>query len=160
METTRQELDNTYESRDLILTSDIRRHLYRAAGWAKFLAIIGFAMVGCMLVISISMKYIMDENTSDLGDMYPPETSTFYFSAIYLLMAILCFFPYLYMFRFATRMQFAISKGDQADLEFSLKNLKMLFTFGGILTIIGFVFMVIILFLVVAFISSLASFRY
>jgi uncharacterized membrane protein (DUF485 family) len=52
----------------------------------------------------------------------------------------LYFFPCLFLFRFASKMKHALAANDQAQLNTSFQNLKSLFRFVGILTIIFLAF--------------------
>jgi len=58
-------------------------------------------------------------------------------SVFYILMALLYFFPCLYLFNFASKMQIALRNNDQDHLNESFKNLKSTFRFVGILTIVS-----------------------
>ncbi len=59
-----------------------------------------------------------------------------FLSIVYVLVALLYFFPCLYLFRFSTRMQTSIRSNDQRLLNSSFSNLKSCFKFMGILTIV------------------------
>ncbi|MBS1611091.1 MAG: hypothetical protein JSS70_20525, partial [Bacteroidetes bacterium] len=55
---------------------------------------------------------------------------------IYILIAAVYFFPCLFLFHFANKMKTALAANDQELLNTSFQNLKKLFRFMGILTII------------------------
>jgi hypothetical protein len=55
---------------------------------------------------------------------------------LYAGLALLYFFPCLYLFRFAQKMKQALNHSDQESLITSLGNLKACFRFMGILTIV------------------------
>ena len=106
--------------------------------WAKFLAIVGFVMSGIFLIIFIYyVSTLLNFNTAR-GEGHPPYS---YYSGItlltYLLMAILSFFPCLYLLRFASRMQRALRNNDQEELNDSFRNLRACLRFVGILTVIS-----------------------
>jgi hypothetical protein len=52
-------------------------------------------------------------------------------------MAVVGFFPLLYMLRFANQMRTALDGNDQEKLNESFQNLKRYFRYFGIITIIG-----------------------
>ncbi|MGZ8558599.1 MAG: DUF5362 family protein [Chitinophagaceae bacterium] len=127
-----------------------RAHLADAAKWAKFLAIMGF--IGCALVVLIGIFFgsFFSMFSSQLGADNPynqlPVSSTGFGGAMavmYVLIALVYFFPCLYLFRFATRMKNALASNDQAMLNTSFQNLKAAFRFVGILMIIGLCFWVL-----------------
>lgn len=116
-----------------------KNHLAEAARWAKFLAIVGFIMCGLMVVLAIFAGSIIGQ--MDSYSRY--ETSADVTSAaavtvaiFYIIGALLCFFPYLFLFRFASKMKFALSSNDQEMLNASFQNLKVTFRYVGIVTII------------------------
>jgi len=59
-----------------------------------------------------------------------------FIAIFYIGIAILVFFPYLFLFRFATRMKAALNTNDQLTLNASFQNLKIMFRYVGILTIV------------------------
>jgi hypothetical protein len=52
------------------------------------------------------------------------------------MIALLVFFPSLYLFNFASKMKRAFQGNDQQVLTASLKNLKSFFKFYGIFTVV------------------------
>jgi hypothetical protein len=57
-------------------------------------------------------------------------------SAIYLILALVLFFPNLFLFRFGAQIQQSIRLNEQPRLQNSLRNLKAYFRFIGILYIV------------------------
>ena len=55
---------------------------------------------------------------------------------VYLAAAVLLFFPCLYLYKFSIKMQLAVKSVSQENLDESLMNLKSMFKFYGILTIV------------------------
>ena len=109
-------------------------YLRETAKWGKFLAIVGF--IGCALIVLIGIfaGTIMASAFGDLGGGYGGMGAGMAF--VYILLALLYFFPCLYLYRFAVRMQVALNNNDQQSLPAALMNLKSAFKFVGILTII------------------------
>ena len=62
---------------------------------------------------------------------------------IYLVMAVVWFFPLMYLLRFANQMRTAIEANDQESLNTSVQNLKICFRYLGIVTIIGILFYIL-----------------
>jgi hypothetical protein len=65
-------------------------------------------------------------------------------TALYLCMAVVLFFPSLYLNRFSSRMKIALSAMNQENFDESLRNLKSLLKFYGIFTIIMLSFYVLV----------------
>src|SRR5688572_2799319 len=117
-----------------------RAHLSEAAKWAKFLAIVGFVMCGLIVVMAIffgsflaTMSSFNDESRSSAA--FTGGMGVFV-AIFYIGIAILVFFPYLFLFKFATRMKTALNTNDQLTLNTSFQNLKIMFRYVGILTIV------------------------
>lgn len=122
-----------------------KNHLAEAARWARFLAIVGFIVCGIIVIVGIffgSFFSTMDSRYSRYeGNDVDISSITAVTAAIaYTVVAVLCFFPYLFLYRFASRMKAALLSDDQETLNRSFQNLKKMFRFVGILTIIGLAF--------------------
>jgi hypothetical protein len=118
-----------------------RAHLSEAAKWAKFLAIVGFVMCGLIVIIAIfagSFLALMSKsfNNGDGSSVQFSGGMGAVVAIFYIGIAILFFLPYLFLFRFATRMKTALNTNDQLTLNTSFQNLKIMFRYVGILTIV------------------------
>lgn len=114
-------------------------YLTEAAKWGKFLAIIGFIMCGLLILTGFFAGSILAgsfaEVDSELGSSMSGLGTTF-FAVLYTAMALLYFFPSLYLYNFASKMRTALLNNDQLSLNTSFKNLKSCLKFWGILFII------------------------
>jgi hypothetical protein len=114
-----------------------KAHLAEAAKWAKFLAIVGFVMCGLVVILSFFMGTIL----SSMGS-YSNDDAGFgaglgiFVTIFYLALGVLYFFPCLFLFRFAINMTAALNTNDQLTLNRSFQNLKIMFRYVGILTIV------------------------
>jgi uncharacterized membrane protein (DUF485 family) len=61
----------------------------------------------------------------------------------YAVFAVICFFPYLFLFQFASKMKSALLSNDQNTLNGSFQSLKKTFRYVGVLTIISLSFFVV-----------------
>jgi hypothetical protein len=111
-------------------------YLKDAARWAKFLAIVGFIFCGLFVILGIFAGALIGGMYSSMGVGQSSGTGGI-FSFLYVLIALLYFFPCLYTFNFAKKMQVALAGNDQAQLNQSFKNLKACYRFLGILMVIG-----------------------
>ena len=94
--------------------------------WAKFLGIIGFVILGLLIVMSIGITFYFTRFagfSSILGLIYLG------FVGIYI-------YPVLALFRFGKWMKTALTNADQVLFNKSLKSLKNCFLYIGIVTII------------------------
>jgi len=109
--------------------------LREIAKWSKFLSIVGFVMIGLMLLVILfagsSMATMFSATAGEAGKL----VGMIYIGVIAAIMLIY-FFPCLYLFRFSTKMQVALRNNDQDTLNASFENLKSCFKFMGIFMII------------------------
>lgn len=118
-----------------------RAHLSEAAKWAKFLAIVGFVVCGLIVIAGIFAGSFLSMMSGAYSDEYRGSTALTsgmgaVMAVMYIGMAILFFFPYLFLFRFANQMKSALNTNDQQTLNSSFQNLKVMFRYVGILTIV------------------------
>jgi len=122
-----------------------RIHLTEAARWARFLAIMGFIVCGLIVVVGIFAGSIFTFFSSRYADQGPSMTGLgAVMTVIYLVIALIYFFPCLFLFRFASNMKTALASNDQNTLTVSFQNLKIMFRYVGIITIIILAFYAII----------------
>jgi len=135
-----QDQENTLFGFGIDATS--RAHLSEAAKWAKFLAIFGFIMCGLLVIIGIFFGTFMSTFSSGpYGNEYS-NSAVFGGSlavvmiVVYVGIAVLYFFPCLFLLRFANHMRNALNTNEQLTLNSSFQNLKIMFRYVGILTIV------------------------
>lgn len=131
------------ESNDLSLTSGSKTFLNEAAGWTKFLSIIGFVFIGLMVIVALFLG-------SFISDMMEAQTgmsmmSGAFLTVFYLLFALLYFFPVYYLFQFSVKMKAALAQQSSELLQQAFENLKSHYKFMGILMIVVLGFYVIVL---------------
>lgn len=131
------------ESNDLSLTSGAKTFLNEAAGWTKFLSIVGFVFIGLMVIVGLFAG-------SFISDMMEAQTGTSmmsgaFLTVFYLLFAALYFFPVYYLFQFSSKMKAALAQQSSELLQQAFENLKSHYKFMGILMIVILGFYVIAL---------------
>lgn len=117
-------------SNDLTLNAVGQDALLSAAKWGKFLAIVGFIFCALMVVVGLYL--------SSLGSVYGSYAyiNPVFIAVFYIVFAIILVFPCLYLLKFSNKMQEAIRTTSQESLDTSLINLKAMFKFYGIITIV------------------------
>ncbi len=121
-----------------------KANLSETARWARFLAIVGFIFLGLIVLSGLVMSAAMSQlgmagDTSGFGAI--AGLAGIGVAVMYLIIALVAFFPFLFIFRFANQMRRALSTDDQALLNTSFQNLKAYFRYLGIITIISLVLM-------------------
>ena len=108
--------------------------LRETAKWSKFLSIVGFVVMGLMLLfLGFAPTIFSTTFASGYGGSKEAGFAQFIILAAVML---IYFFPCLYLYKFATKMQVALRNNDQETLNSSFENLKSCFKFMGIFTII------------------------
>ncbi len=135
----------------ITLTEKTLEYLKSAAGWTKFLAILGFVACGLMasggLLATIVFSFVGNEM-----DMmpFPPVI----LGLLYLVLAGVYFLPAFYMYNFSSKTQQAITLFSTGHMEEAVKNIKSYFKFVGIFVI------VMISLYIVAIIGMILSFAF
>jgi hypothetical protein len=132
----------------LSIDAATKSHLSEAAKWAKFLAIAGMVSLALLIVfgfyISTVMTSNLDRQFEDVrGGNTLAEGVGVGMAIVYLVIAIIWFFPLMYLLKFSNQMQHAIAGNNQETLNSSFQNLKICFRYLGIVTIIGIAFYLI-----------------
>ncbi|WP_439483602.1 hypothetical protein [Cyclobacterium plantarum] len=111
---------------------EIKNYLLETSKWGKFLAIVGYVGIGLIilmaLVVLIGFSFfnpVMDNNLNLRG-----------VGLIYLVIAVVYYFPINYLHRFSRQIKLGITGNDEQSLTSGFENLKSLFKFMGIFTII------------------------
>ncbi|HYH14004.1 MAG TPA: DUF5362 family protein [Flavisolibacter sp.] len=113
-----------------------KAHLSETARWARFLSIIGFIFLGIMILAGVSLSLFVGRPLDTYGGSSVFDAFSVGMAFFYLILAVLWFFPLLFLFRFATRMKTALNSNDQNALNIALQNLKICFRYVGVITII------------------------
>jgi Family of unknown function (DUF5362) len=118
------------------VSQEIKNSFLVAVKWAKFLAIIGFVSVGLLVIAGLAMLFGSASINSG-GQLAGVGIGYIILSGIYI-------FPAIKLFRFATETKKGIENENQGDFEFGIENLKSLFKFIGIFTIVILSFYVLL----------------
>ncbi|MDR3712551.1 MAG: DUF5362 family protein [Puia sp.] len=125
---------------DLQVDHETTSYLGETARWAKFIAVVGFVSCGLLAIFGLFAGSIFGAssfgNSNLFGGSGMGGMIGVFLTVVYVGLAVLYFFPCLYLFNFASKMKVALHNNDQIQLNTSLKNLKSCFKFMGIMLII------------------------
>jgi hypothetical protein len=107
-----------------------------------FLAIVGFIFFGLFIIIGLIAGTFLTAFNSGGKSLGIPESLTF---VPILLLAVIYFFPVLFLFRFSKHTSHAILTLDKMELNKAVKNLKFYFAYVGVLLIIVLSIYIVIL---------------
>jgi MFS family permease len=126
-------METPLENKRIEIEQETLNLLNTARKWAMFLAIIGFIILGLIVIIGlIAGTFLTAFNSGEKG-LGIPESLMFVF--IFLL-AVIYFIPVLFLFRFSKHTSHAVQTLDKLELHKAVKNLKSYFVYIGILIII------------------------
>jgi len=146
---------STFDSFEMQLSNTAKDFLKETAKWAYFLSIIGFVFLGLFVILA----FFMFSAGSALGSMSGMGALGAMGGAaigvVYLLIALLYFFPILYLFKFASKTRKAFAENNTELLTDGIESLKSHYKFVGILMIIVISFYAVVF--VIAGIAAAAS---
>lgn len=126
---------SAFESFELGLPPSILGFLKETSKWSYFLAVIGFIGIGLMILVGIIVTVSM--GLSSFNSTYQEfGMNMTYFGLIYIVLAVIYFFPVLYLFNFSRKLKTALASNDMASLTEAFSNLKSHYKFIGILAIV------------------------
>ena len=133
---------------ELFIDSTAQQHLKETAMWAKFLAVVGF--IGSILValVGIFAGTLLGKFTKGL--QHTNSSDSFlaggFIAIIYIFIGGVLFIMWLFLYKFAAKMQLALKDNDQDSLNLSFQHLKIHYRISGVITIIymAFLFLAII----------------
>jgi hypothetical protein len=128
---------------DLQIDHQSNAYLNEAAKWGKFLAIMGFIFCGLILIVALFAGTFMASMMQGFGGAEAGLAGVV--TVVYVVIALVYFFPCLYLYNFSTKVQAALRSNQQDALNISFRNLKSCFKFLGILMIIMLSFWVLAL---------------
>ena len=141
------EHNSSFDSFELQFTPVAQGFLRETAKWARFLSIVGFIFIGLYVLLALMMFAMggaMDaasENMDGMGRMgMMGAVGGAAMGVIYLICALIYFFPILYLYRFATNTLSALDSNNTDQLTNGLENLKSHYKFMGILMCIALIF--------------------
>lgn len=135
---------------DLQVDAGITMHLKETASWARFLGIVGYVISGIIAVVAFIVPSYLNR-INDYGGYRTYRSSGLDDSmmigvtVMYLLIAGICFMVAMFTYKFGDKTKFALQANDQVSLDTGLKNLKFLFRFYGVVTVIYLAFLVLAL---------------
>ena len=137
-----ENLENKEQNESSFIASkEINGYLIEISKWGKFLAIVGFVGLGIVIIMSI----IAMVSGSFISHSIAGGFSVLAFGIFYLIIGALYFFPTYYLYQFSVEMKQGIYSEKLSKITSGFRNLKSLFKYFGILTIVVLSFYVLIL---------------
>jgi len=122
-----QQVENT-----IVITDEIKKYFLEISKWGKFLAIVGYIGMGFLVLLSLFLMVGVSLIPNVNGSGMPMAAAGF----VYLLMAGVYFFPITYLYNYSVKIKQGLTTNDQQNVTSAFMNLKSLFKFFGIFTIV------------------------
>lgn len=135
-------MENAPEMKKIELEQESLNYLNTTRKWTMFLAILGFIGIGILIIIGLFAGVFLSAFKTSVASSGFPEWIIF---IVILIMAVIYFFPVLFLFRFSKHTANAVNSLDKEEMKKALKNLKSYYLYIGVLVIIVLAFYVIAL---------------
>lgn len=120
------------------------KYLNAARKWAMFLAIIGFIILGLIIVIGLIAGTFLTVFNLQQKSLGVPESLMF---LPILLLGVIYFFPVLFLFRFSKHAGHAVQTLDKEELHKAVKSLRSYFVYiGALILLVFFCYVAVLIF--------------
>jgi hypothetical protein len=127
-------VDSNPEIRKIEIDQATLKHLNTLRKWTMFLAVTGFIFWGLIIILGlITGTFLTAFNLSGKTQEIPDAVVI----AAFIGLALITFFPVLFLFRFSKHSSNAVSTLDSKELHKAIKYLKRYFIYIGFLLLIG-----------------------
>jgi hypothetical protein len=138
---------NVQRENTSFVTAEMSSYLMEAAKWGKFLAIMGYIGIGLVVLLGIGVTFMGSFSSELFPGMGGMNMGAF--GLIYLALGAFYFFPVYYLHQFAVRIKQGLNSQDPQSMTTGFENLKSLFKFMGIFSIVilsiyGLIFLIAI----------------
>ena len=124
--------NNVQGGHTFINSTEITNYLMETAKWGKFLAIVGYVSIGILILIAIFMMIGMSTISEFSGADFPMGAVGFF----YIVIGAMYYFPITYLYKYAVHMKKGLHSNDITTITSGFQNLKSLFKFMAIVTIV------------------------
>lgn len=126
---------SAFETFELEVSEDIKGFLKETASWSYFLSILGFIGLGFMVVGGVIVSFAGSFNQFSGNTAYGLGYSLG-IGLVYIVFALVYFFPILYLFKFSKNIKKALSLNNNSDFKMAFSSLKSHYKYLGIFTIV------------------------
>jgi hypothetical protein len=129
----------------LWISEDIRSYIYDTAKWTKFLSVVGFVF-SAMIALSAFGTAAFLGTLAKVSPGNPlVQIGSTVLTVVYLLIALLQFYPSFLLFKFSSAATLAVLYADQTSLSVAMSKMKSFFKFWGVITIVFISFYILMM---------------
>jgi hypothetical protein len=122
-----------FDSFELQVNETAIEYLKSSAKWSLFLAIMGFVGIAFMIVGAVAIATVGSLTGAAMGGIPEMQTGI---ALLYIVLALLYFFPVYYLYKYASDMKNALNQRDNVLLTNSFGYLKSHHKFLGVSMIV------------------------
>lgn len=126
-------MESVQEERKIEIGSEILNKLDSTRKWTTFLSVLGFIFLGLIIVAGLTASLFLTTFKTQEANLGIPESAMI---IIFVVVGAIYFFPVFFLFRFSRNTRDAIQKLDSKKLSKGLNNLRLYFTYTGIMVIV------------------------
>ena len=127
-------MESSPDSRKIEIEQKTLDNLNTIRKWTMFIAIIGFILLGLLLIIGlIAGTFLSAFKLGETGLGIPESLGLI----VLFVVAVIYFFPVFFLFRFSKHTGNAVQTLNKEELHKAFKNLKSYVVYLGVLIIIG-----------------------
>jgi hypothetical protein len=126
-------MENPPEEKKIEIGPETLKNLNATWKWTMFLSVLGYIFLGLLIIAGLATSTFLTAFKTREANLGIPESM---FIVVILVGAAIYFFPIFFLFRFSRNTRDAIQNHDSKKLDKAFRNLRIYFTYTGILVIV------------------------
>lgn len=126
-------METTSGDRKMEIGPEILDNLNSTRKWTTFLSVLGFIFLGLLIIAGIAASLFLTTFRTREANLGIPESVMI---IIFIVFGAIYFFPVFFLFRFSRNTRDGIQNLDRLKLAKGLNNLRLYFTYIGIMVIV------------------------
>lgn len=121
------------KERKIEISPEILNNLNSTRKWTTFLSILGFIFLGLLIVAGLTTSLFLTTFRTQEANLGIPESVVI---IVLIVIGAIYFLPVFFLFRFSRNTRDGIQNLDRHKLEKGFNNLRLYFTYTGIMVIV------------------------
>jgi magnesium-transporting ATPase (P-type) len=121
------------KDRKIEIGPEILNNLNSARKWTTFLSILGFIFLGLLIIAGLTTSLFLTTFKTQEANLGIPESVVI---ILLIVIGAVYFLPVFFLFRFSRNTRDGIQNLDRKKLEKGFNNLRLYFTYTGIMVIV------------------------
>lgn len=145
-------MENIQDESKLEIGTESLSNLNSVWRWTMFLSVLGFIFLGLLIVAGLAASLFLTTFKSREATFGIPESLMI---IIFIIIAAIYFFPVFFLFRFSKNIRDSLHNLDSGKLSKGFRNLRLYFTYIGVMVIVVLSIYIVLLFFAGASMSFL-----